>query len=372
MRFPEFIKKGDTIGYVAPSMGCATEPYLSGLNRGIDIFKELGYKSKLGPNVYLDEGIGISNSPLKCAEELLNEYVSDDTAALISCGGGELMCKTIAYLDFDKIKTSKPKWYMGYSDNTNFIFLLTTICDVAGIYGYCASTFGRQPYHESLLSAIDILTGEKLSVHSYDKYEIKSLKDEEHPLVPFNCTLNTMVKAMKPSESDDGVTNNCFYDDRTSSDISILNDKYTFTDEISFSGRLVGGCLDCLVNLTGTRFDQVASFNERYKEDGIIWFLECCDLNVFDMERAMWHLNECGWFKYVKGFIIGRPVKAEGFMGLNRFDAFLNTIQEFNVPVIFDADIGHVPPMMPIISGAYADVNFKDGHLDIDMSSVVK
>ena len=29
MRYPEFIKAGDTIGFVAPSFGCAMEPYIS-------------------------------------------------------------------------------------------------------------------------------------------------------------------------------------------------------------------------------------------------------------------------------------------------------------------------------------------------------
>ena len=29
MRFPENLKKGGTIGFVAPSFGCTTEPYKS-------------------------------------------------------------------------------------------------------------------------------------------------------------------------------------------------------------------------------------------------------------------------------------------------------------------------------------------------------
>ena len=34
MRYPEFIKDGGTIGFVAPSFGCATEPYASGYSDG--------------------------------------------------------------------------------------------------------------------------------------------------------------------------------------------------------------------------------------------------------------------------------------------------------------------------------------------------
>ena len=48
---------------------------------------------------------------------------------------------------------------MGYSDNTNLLFLLATLCDTAGIYGPCAAAFGMEPWHESLKNSMEILTG---------------------------------------------------------------------------------------------------------------------------------------------------------------------------------------------------------------------
>lgn len=75
----------------------------------------------------------------------------------------KLMCEILDYIDFDKIKKSKPKWYMEYSDNSNFTFLLTTIAYVASIYGPCAPVFGMKPFHESLNDSINLLTGEKNS-----------------------------------------------------------------------------------------------------------------------------------------------------------------------------------------------------------------
>lgn len=61
---------------------------------------------------------------------------------------------------------------------------------------------------------------------------------------------------------------------------------------IHVSGRLIGGCMDCLVNLTGTEYDYVSEFNDKYKDDGIIWFLESCDINVFAIRRAMWQMEK--------------------------------------------------------------------------------
>lgn len=42
--------------------------------------------------------------------------------------------------------------------------------------------------------------------------------------------------------------------------------------KINMQGRLLGGCMDCLVNLLGTEFDKVKEFTEKYQDDGIIWF----------------------------------------------------------------------------------------------------
>ena len=43
-------------------------------------------------------------------------------------------------------------------------------------------------------------------------------------------------------------------------------------DEIYIQGRILGGCLDILKSLVGTRFDKTVEFAERYYEDGILWF----------------------------------------------------------------------------------------------------
>ena len=129
--------------------------------------------------------------------------------------------------------------------------------------------------------------------------------------------------------------------------------------------------MDCLVGITGTRFDKVKEFTEKYKEDGFIWFLESCDLNVFSIRRAMWQMYEAGWFRYCKGMLIGRPLHFdEPMFGLDRFGAVLDTVRKLNIPVIMDADIGHLSPMMPLISGSMADITFKDNSLNIEMRLV--
>lgn len=325
MRFPKFLQEGDTIGFAAPSFGCATEPYYTAFQNALKKFTSKGFDVKLGPNCYADCGIGISNTPEKCGKEWMDMYRAKEVDGLISCGGGELMCEVLPYIDFSELAGSEPKWFMGYSDNTNLTFLLTTLADTASIYGPCAASFGMEPWHPALNDALDLLQGKKCEMKNYPLWEMESKKDVLHPLEPYHLTEPFQMQT------------------------------YPENTDFSFSGRLLGGCLDCLSQLTGTRFDRVHEFVKKYEEDGIIWFLECCDLNVMDMRRSLWNLREAGWFEQVKGFLFGRPEHyREPMLGLDQYEAVTGVLKEFDVPVIMDLDIGHLPPMMPLVCGSYA------------------
>ena len=333
MKIPQFIRDGGTIGLVAPSFGCAFEPYKSCFDAAIKRFEGMGYTLVEGPNCRKSDGIGISSSPENCGKELTDFYCSDSNDALMTCGGGELMCETIDYVDFEAVKAAKPKWFMGYSDNTNFTFLLNTICDTAAIYGPSVGAFGMEELEPALKDALDVFTGKATKVSGYDKFELESLKDEDHPFVGYNLTEKKELKLFM------GET-----------EVNRLPE---------FSGILTGGCLDCLANLVGTKYDQVADFNERYKDQGVVWFLEACDLNVMAIRRALWNLDRAGWFVNTKGFIIGRPLAGwkQEMMGLDQYNAVTGILGKYNVPIVMDADVGHLAPAMTLISGAGVSVS---------------
>ena len=342
MRYPEFLKKNGTIGFVAPSFGCATEPYKTGFLHTQRKLASMGYKLQLGPNCYESRGIGISNTPQECGRELTEYYLSADNDVLISCGGGELMCETLDYVDFEGIRKAPPKWYMGYSDNTNMTFLLTTLCDTASVYGPCASSFFAPQWHPSLQDAFGILTGETSRVSNYDGWEKESLKDGEHPLEPYHITEPFQMR-------------------------SFLGER-EIQEPVQFRGRLLGGCVDCLVNLLGTSYDRVEDFAEKYAEEGIVWFLECCDLNVMSIRRAMWQMEHAGWFRHVKGFLIGRPLcYGQEMLGLNAYRAVTGIVGKYNVPVLMDVDLGHLPPMMPLVTGSLAKVTAGENRVSVEM-----
>ena len=370
MRYPKFLPEGGTIGFIAPSFGCNIEPYKSAFANALKKFQAMGYQTQLGPNVYEGSGIGISNTPQKCGQEIMDYYCSKENDILISCGGGELMCEDLNYVDFEALKAADPKWFMGYSDNTNLAFLLATLCDTAAVYGPCAPAFGMEPWHPALSDAFGILNGESatdktafaqnvqndpalesasaqadasnrkpisFTIHGYDLYEAESKKDEEHPLEPYNVT-EPCVRIGYPGQ------------------------------QLHAEGRLIGGCLDILVNLLGTKFDRVSEFIDRYQDDGILWFIEACDLNVLSIRRAIWQMEAAGWFRNAKGILVGRPYhhKEEAF-GLDQYHAVTDLLASYNIPIFMDLDIGHIPPMMPLILGSYAKADLSGNDFKIQM-----
>ena len=245
------------------------------------------------------------------------------------------MCEDLDYIDFTVLKETEPKWFMGYSDNTNITYLLATLCDTASVYGPCAAAFGMEPWHPSLEDALAILTGEKREVFGYNGWEKESLKSEENPLEPYHITETRVIRRFPDQDA-------------------------------VFRGRLLGGCVDCLINLLGTKYDKTVEFIENYKEDGIIWFLEFCELNIMSIRRAMWQMEHAGWFQYAKGFLIGRSLQfGMEQMGLDYYQAVLGVVQKYGVPVWMDVDLGHLPPMMPMVCGALGVVESRGNEIRI-------
>ena len=338
MKYPKFLPEGGRVGFIAPSFGAVIEPYHTLFANTLKVLEDKGYQTVLGPNVYADAGIGKSNTPEKCGEEINDFFCNDKSDIIISCGGGETMCEDLPFVDFQSIAQAEPKWYLGYSDNTNLTALLPTLCDTAAVYGPCAGNFGMEPWHQSIQDVYDLLTGAKRTFTNYDKWEKEDL-ETDNLLQPYNVTEPFNMTVVTPNGA----------------------------DRAEFSGRLIGGCMDCLNILCGTKFDKFADFADKYAEDGIIWYLEACELSPLSVRRVLWQLDQAGWFKNVKGFLIGRPLQMdEGGMGLDHIEAVTGILNQYNVPILLDLDIGHLPPMMPIISGACASVTAENNKLTIN------
>ena len=126
-------------------------------------------------------------------------------------------------------------------------------------------------------------------------------------------------------------------------------------DEI---GRIIGGCLDVLTNIIGTKYDYTKEFIERYKEDGIIWYFDIFSLTSEDLYNKLYQFKYAGYFKYTKCIIIGRILFKNSFTNTTYEQVLKEVLPD--IKIIYDFDIGHVPPKMTIINGSLVHIVSND------------
>lgn len=326
MIYPEFLKPKDIIAITAPSDGNRKETDFNRLNNGIRNLEAMGYQVLEGALVR-NSIKGRSGDGKARAEELAAFIKNKDVKWIVGAKGGDFLVEMLPYFDFDSI-INRPVWYQGYSDNTGLTHTITTLCDIAAVYGGNFNDFGMKDWHSCLTNNLKIITGGDMVQHSFSLYE-------------------------------DG-----YYDQPTGLEGYVLTKpvawkQVTGEEGVPVTGRLLGGCLDVLLNLCGTRFDRTASFAEKYREDGILWYLESFALNSDSLIRGLWQLKEAGWFQYAKGFVFGRPAFYEENYGIIYEEAVTSVLKD--IPIILEADIGHKAPSLTVINGSMGTFTCKDG-----------
>lgn len=327
MRYPQSLKKGDTIGICAPSKGAAEPEKIEDLEKAIKQLKNMGYKVIETASVRKDEK-GRSAPAKVRAEEFMELWENDEVKLIIYAAGGDFLMEMLDYLDFDKLKNSTPKWTQGFSDITHLSFLLNTICDMPSMYCENVKDYAMTPLYRNLTNCLKIESGEEILQNSFEKYQ-EQIEDNE------DGTYH-LTKEVKW-------------------------ENITGQEKIEIEGRAIGGCLDCVDTLIGTEFDKVTEYIEKYKDDGILWFLECYEMNTPLLQRILWKMKHAGYFKYCKGIIFGRPLMMREDYEVTETQAILDAIGDLRLPIITGADIGHVAPQLAITQGAILKITSENG-----------
>lgn len=335
MLYSTNIKKGDTIGVTATSDGNIDKIKIKRLDNAIKNFEERGYTIKETPNVRSSYK-GRSSSKEQRVKEFMKLVEDKNIAAIITARGGDFLLEILPYIDFEKIRKN-PKWIQGFSDTTGLGFCVTTICDIATIYAENFGDFGMENWHTCLENNLKILEGKEIIQESFKEYQ-SMFQDYKIGLETYKLDKKVEWKNAQNEE------------------------------KIELNGRILGGCIDILVSLVGTKFDKVKEFIEKYKNDKIVWFFDNCELTSEGILRGLWQLKEAGWFSNISGFIFGRTMTRSSCYGISFEEAVKEVLQELNVPIILEADIGHLPPQFTIINGAIVHIVSKDGKGKIDFT----
>ena len=132
---PTKLKKGDTIGVIAPSNYIEKDD-LEYINASIALMEASGFKVKFGKYVFEDT-LGYGTSPEKRAADINWAFTDGEVKAIMCVKGGEDSNTTLDYIDYEMIK-KHPKIICGFSDNTS---ILNAIHEKTGLVTYHGPTF---------------------------------------------------------------------------------------------------------------------------------------------------------------------------------------------------------------------------------------
>lgn len=334
-RYPAPLKRGDLIAVTAPSSGVPPA-----LHARLDLVLEhlcaQGFRVEEG-HCLRDEVRSASASAEARAAELMALLMRPDVAAIMPPWGGELAIELLDRMDFDALCDSPPKWVMGYSDTSTWMLPLTLRAGWATAHGPCLMDLvagQSDALTAAAMSALATPAGGVIEQRASTHWQSKWTDFALVPNVTYALTESTQWHCLnRPANA-----------------------------EVACSGRLIGGCIDTLVHLSGTRFGNVAAFIDQHRIEGTLLYLENAGMSPTDLVRAVHRLRWSGWLDGLNGLLIGRNAAPDTTQAehLRYAQALDHCFADMPCPVLVDMDIGHLPPQLVLVNGARADVRLSD------------
>jgi len=281
---PPRLKQGDTIGIVAPASHFDLEKF----NRGIAVLESMGFNTSVPEKLFTKKGY-FAGSDLERAESV-NGYFADTSIKAIMCArGGYGSIRILSLLDYKTIQKN-PKIFIGFSDISALLSTMYLKCGLVTFHGPTVTTLGNSDNRtkDSLLSMIT----------SVEKPEI----------------------AMKS-----GIT----------------------IQPGSASGPVLGGNLNTLCHLLGTRFQP------DFKD--CILFLEDRGEAPYKIDRMLSQMKLAGCFNGLAGLILGNFEDCGDTDDIIRIAG--DIFKDDKIPMLAGLAVGHGKRNITIPTGLNATLN---------------
>ncbi|MDE3057353.1 MAG: LD-carboxypeptidase [Bacteroidota bacterium] len=302
---PAALKRGDTIGVVAPASAPTAQEKI---DNGAAYLERLGYRVKLGKNVRAVRGF-LAGTDEQRASDINDMFADNDVKAIIAVRGGYGTPRILPLLDYDLIKRN-PKILVGYSDLTA---LQLALFHKTGLVSFSGPMAGVEMWKE-----IDPFT-------------------EEH----FWRTI-TSTAPMGAIKNPDG---------------KIFKTFNAGTAE----GILLGGNLSLVASITGTPF--LPSFKNS------LLFLEEVEEECYRFDRMLAQLKLAGILNDASGIILGEltDVKASDTAKpfLTADEVVADYFSPLNIPILTGLVYGHIPRKLTMPIGIRARMSADEGKIEL-------
>lgn len=316
------LKAGDVVGIVSPSWGGAGL-FPHQVQRGVEQLERMGFKVRLGRHALNCHGF-VSDSPENRVADIHDFFADPNVRLIMAAIGGDHSCHLLPLLDFDLIRRNA-KAFVGYSDNTVLNIAFWTQAGLVTFNGPCLLTdlgefpamlnYSRHWFLRALCSA------EPVGRLSPSPEWTEEQADWEHP------SESARERVLRSSRG------------------------WTFLKPGAAKGVLVGGCLESLQHLRGTRFWP--------KWRDAVFFFETSEEapSPQTVDGILADYDNMGVFSEISAMLVGRPMRYDDSQKQALRDALLQRTAKYSFPIVTDMDFGHTAPQLTLPIGCHARIN---------------
>lgn len=343
-RRPRPLRAGDTVALCAPSSG--VEPALwPRLERAIARLQSWGLRVHEGATLRR-QGQQCSAPAAERAAELQALLLDPDIAAVLPPWGGERAIELLPRLDFQALAAAEPKWFSGFSDLSTLQLPLLLRAGWMSLHGPNLMELGAAELdaNTAALQAL-LFQAEAPLQQASTRWQARSPDWRDEPAANLQLSESTRWRRLDGHD-----------------------------EALVLRGRLVGGCLDTLARIAGSDYGDLRAWRQTPGITPPLLFLENCEMAPCELLRALWSLRLHGWFEGAAGLILGRhapPAVAGSAQQLSHEDAVRAALDGLDLPVLLDADIGHVPPQLGLIQGEWAALHWAANRLELRQGSAI-
>jgi muramoyltetrapeptide carboxypeptidase len=325
LRFPRPLGPGDRIGVTSPSSGVGDQ-HRGRFEFAVGWLRQRGYLVEIGG--CMDGASHVSAPAQDRAEELMRMLLAPDIRAVIPPWGGETAIDLLPHLDFDALEQAEPTWFVGFSDISTLLTPITLLSGWATLHG---GSLMDTPYEVpgTLSSWLDVATAPAGAVIRQSSANVHRARGRDDWSLDSATTTRSWNGTGTWRRLDSGTTS------------------------IDVTGRLIGGCIDTLANIAGTRFGNTRSLRGEAGTEPTITYLEAAEDNAFAICRFLHGMRLAGFFDGAAAVMIGRTTAPDA-ASLTQDEAVLDALSPLGIPIVADVEFGHVPPQMAIVNGANA------------------
>ena len=309
------------------------------IEAGLRQLEALGFRTKVGAHALNRHGY-VSDTPENRVADLHDMFRDPDVRAIVAAIGGDHSCQMLPLLDFDLIRAN-PTIFMGYSDNT--------VLNIAFRQGVGLVTFNGP--------ALVTDFAEQPHMYEYtERYMLKVLCEAKPAgaIEPSPWWTEELLDWGKKLDLERPRK-------RTPSP------GWTWLKPGTAEGTLIGGCIESLQHLRGTRF-----WPGPDDWDGAILFWETSEDKPSPpvIDGILMDYENMGVLERLGGMIVGRPMYYTDEEKALMEEIILERTRKYDFPVISGMDFGHTAPQFTLPVGCRARIDGEHRRFEIIEAAV--